>query len=327
MTTNRRQLLSFMSGALASTIITPAFGQKTEGWPEKSIRLIVPMNAGGAADIWARILVPSLGEALGRQLYVENHGGAGGLIGSKIVADAAPDGYTLLLSGMSSQVISPATNNSANDPLRDFTHIAYLGGPPLVFVVHPSLQVKTFENLIALLRSNKNIGYASPGFGTFSNLFAELLFKTEGLKLDHVPYKGASAAMADIIGGHVKIGCMTWTTAAPFIKAGSVLALAVSSSERIPDAAAVPTLKELGYPKLVETTWFALSGPARMPASIVQRINREVIKALTSPQVQKQLERDVLLTQPMSPQQFTEFVRGQIDLWGPIALEVSKSTR
>lgn len=286
MTINRRQLLSFMSGAVASSVIAPAFGQKAESWPDKPIRLIVPMSAGGAADIWARILVPSLGEALGRQLYVENHGGAGGLIGSKMVADAAPDGYTLLLSGMSSQVISPATNKSANDPLRDYTHIAYLGGPPLVFIVHPSLQVSSFEGLLALLRNNKSIGYASPGFGTFSNLFAELLFKTEGLKLDHVPYKGASLAMADIIGGHVKIGCMTWTTAAPFIKAGTVLALAVSSFDRLPDAPDVPTLKELGYPNLVETTWFALSGPARMPPSIVDRLNLEVTKALASPQVQ-----------------------------------------
>lgn len=327
MTANRRQLLSFISGVLAGSVVSPASGQKAESWPEKPIRLIVPMSAGGAADIWARILVPSLGEAFGRQLYVENYGGAGGLIGSKMVAEAAPDGYTLLLSGMSSQVISPATNKSANDPVRDFTHIAYLGGPPLVFIVHPSLPVKTFEELIALLRSDKNIGYASPGFGTFSNLFAELLFKTEGLKLDHVPYKGASAAMVDIIGGHVKVGCMTWTTAAPYIKAGTVLALAVSSSERIPDAPDVPTLKERGYPKLVETTWFALSGPARMPPGIVERINQEVIKVLATPQVQKQLEREVLLTQAMTPQQVTEFVRGQIDVWGPIAREVGKNAR
>ncbi len=327
MTANRRQLLSLISGAMISSVTAPAFGQKAEGWPDKPIRLIVPMSAGGAADIWARILVPSLGEALGRQIYVENHGGAGGLIGSKIAADAAPDGYTLLLSGMSSQVISPATNKSANDPLRDYTHIAYLGGPPLVFIVHPSLQVNSFEGLLALLRSNKSIGYASPGFGTFSNLFAELLFKTEGLKLDHVPYKGASLAMADIIGGHVKIGCMTWTTAAPSIKAGTVLALAVSSLDRLPDAPDVPTLKELGYSNLVETTWFALSGPARMPRSIVDRLNLEVTKALTSPQVQNQLKRDVLLTQTMTPEQFTEFVRSQIELWGSIAREVSKIPR
>lgn len=313
---------------MAGAALCPTFVAHADDWPVKPIRLIVPMNAGGAADIWARIIVGPLSEALGQQLYVENHGGAGGLLGSKLVADAEPDGSTLLLSGMSSQVVSPVTNKAATDPMSGFTHIAYLGGPPLVLIVHPSLGVKDFKSFIALLHSEKQLlGYASPGFGTFSNLFAELLFKTEQVKLDHVSYKGASAAMVDVIGGHVKIGCLTWTTAAASIKAGSVIALAVSSAERLADAPNVPTLKELGYPNLVETTWFAVSGPAKMPKAIVDRLNRDIIKALATPQVRKQMEQDVLLTQPMTPQQFTNFVQHEIDQWGPVAQQVSKANR
>ena len=325
---NRRQLLSFAAWMAAGATLCPTVGASADDWPAKPIRLIVPMNAGGAADIWARIIGPPLSEALGQQLYVENHGGAGGLLGSKMAAEAAPDGYTLLLSGMSSQVVSPATNKSAIDPMRGFTHIAYLGGPPLVMIVHPSLGVKDFQGLLTWLRAQKEtVSYASPGFGTFSNLFAELLFKTEKLKLDHVSYKGASAAMVDVIGGHVKIACMTWTTAAASIKAGTVVALAISSGERLADAPDVPTLKELGYPNLVETTWFALSGPARMPSAVVERLNGEVIKAMATPQVRKQMEQDVLLTEPMTPKQFTDFVQREIDQWGPIARQIVNSKR
>ena len=310
-------MLFSVSGALAAD------------WPAKPVRIIVPYAAGGNADVWARIIAEPLGEAFGEQFYVENRGGAGGLIGSQAVAKAEPDGYTLLLSGIGSQVISPViVQNDSVDTMRDYTHIAYLGGPPFVFVVHPSLGVKDFKDFISALKNRTDsVGYASPGIGSFGNLLAELLAKTERLNLVNVPYKGAAPAMLDVIGGHVKIGCVTWTSAVPHIRAGSVTPLAVSSSERLADFPDVPTLKELGYPELVATTWFGLSGPAGMQKDIVERLNREVIKVLAQPRVQKQMQQEALLTRPMTPQQFTDFVRTEIDKWGPIAEQIGKSGR
>lgn len=313
---------------LAGTLFSVA-GSQAADWPAKPVRIIVPYAAGGNADVWARIVAEPLGEAFGEQFYVENRGGAGGLIGSQAVAKAEPDGYTLLLSGIGSQVISPViVQNDGVDAMRDFTHIAYLGGPPFVFVVHPSLGLKDFKDFVAAMRKRTDsIGYASPGTGSFGNLLAELLAKTEQLNLVNVPYKGAAPAMLDVIGGHVKIGCVTWTSAVAHIRARSVIPLAVSSPERLADFPDVPTLQELGYPELVAATWFGLSGPTGMPKDILNRLNREVIKTLAQQQVLKQLQRDALLIQAMTPRQFTDFVQTEIDKWGPIAERMGKSGR
>ena len=312
---------------MAGAALCPTSVAHADDWPVKPIRLIVPMNAGGAADIWARIIVGPLSEALGQQLYVENHGGAGGLLGSKLVADAEPDGSTLLLSGMSSQVVSPVTNKAATNPMSGFTHIAYLGGPPLVLIVHPSLGVKDFKSFIALLHSEKQLlGYASPGFGTFSNLFAELLFKTEQVKLDHVSYKGASAAMVDVIGGHVKIGCLTWTTAAASIKAGSVIALAVRRRSVLP----TPPMFRRSRSWAIPTS----SRPPGLRCPVPPRCRRRSSIASTGISSRRWQRRRsasrwnrMVLTQPMTPQQFTNFVQHEIDQWGPVAQQVSKANR
>ena len=325
----RRQVrFVFWAIVWAATVI-PAFGAKADDWPAKPVRIIVPYAAGGNADVWARIIADPLSEAFDQQFYVENRGGAGGLIGSQAVAKAKPDGYTLLLSGIGSQVISPViSQNGGVDTMHDYTHIAYLGGTPFVFVVHPSLGVKDFKDFISWLKNRKDsVDYASPGPGTFGNLLAELLSKSEQLNLVNVPYKGAALAMLDVIGGHVKIGCVTWTSAVPHIRAGSVIPLAISSSERLADFPDVPTLKELGYPKLVATTWFGLSGPAGMPKDIVDSLNGGVIAALALPRARKQMEQEALLTRPMTSRQFTDFVQTEIDKWGPIAELVDKNNQ
>jgi tripartite-type tricarboxylate transporter receptor subunit TctC len=327
MIVDRRQFVFFAGRITAAAALFSAFGAKADDWPRKPVRIIVPYAAGGSADVWARIIADPLGVALGQPFYVENRGGAGGLIGSQAVVNAEPDGYTLLLSGIGSQVISPVINKSASvDSMRDYTHIAYLGGPPFVFVVHPSLGLKNFKELVSLLKSRKEeVGYVSPGLGTFGNLLAELLGKIEQVKLDHIPYKGAAPAMVDLVGGHVKIGCVTLTSAAPHIRAGSVVPLAMSSPERLTDFPDVPTLKELGYLDLVATTWFALSGPSGLPNDIVERLNREVIRTLDAPGARRQMQQEDFLTQPMTPRQFTDFMRGEIAKWGPIAEQVIKS--
>jgi tripartite-type tricarboxylate transporter receptor subunit TctC len=266
-----------------------------------------------------------LSETLKQQFFVENRAGAGGVIGSQAVASSPPDGYNLVISGIASHVIAPSMNDKVGfDPIKDFTHIAYLGGPPIVLIVHPSLGVKTLKELTAKLKaSNESAGYVSPGPGTLGNLVAEYWGQKEKLKLDHIPYKGAAQAVTDLIGGHVKMGSMTFTTAHPHIKAGTVIPLAVSSNKRMVDYPDIPTFKELGYPDMVATTWFSVSGPAKLPKAIVDKLNSEIIKALDAPSVSQKLAQEQMETEKMSPEQFAKFVESEIVKWGPVAKTIS----
>lgn len=182
-------------------------------WPAKPVRIISPFAPGGTSNTLARLLAGELGERFGQVFFVENRAGAGGLFGSAAVAAADPDGGTFLISSIGTHVTSPATSpNPGYDPIRNFTHIAYLGGPPNVIVVHPSLGVTTFQELLAAARAD-TVSYISPGPGTIGHLVPELLARRENLKLTHLSYKGAGQAMTDLVGGHVKLGSVTWTAA------------------------------------------------------------------------------------------------------------------
>jgi tripartite-type tricarboxylate transporter receptor subunit TctC len=293
-------------------------------WPEKPVRIVAPFAPGGSADTLGRLVAEQLSSSFGQQFFVENRPGAGGLIGAAMVASSPPDGYNLVVSGIASHVIAPAINSNAGfDPINDFSHIAYFGGPPIVFIAHPSLGVKSLRELLALARnSNEPMGYVSPGAGTLANLVAEYFSRKENIKLEHIPYKGAAQAVTDLIGGHVKLGSMTWTTAHAHIRAGNVVPLAVSSAKRLADFPDVPTFKELGYDDLVAVTWFSLSGPANLPTDIVLRLNQETIKALDKAEIRTRLAQESMETEPMSAADFTQFVENESKKWGPIARSV-----
>jgi tripartite-type tricarboxylate transporter receptor subunit TctC len=294
-------------------------------WPSKPVRIVSPFAPGGTSDTLGRLLAEQLSEKFGQQFFVENKGGAGGLIGSAAVAGAEPDGYTFVISSVGTHVTSPATStNPPYDPLRDFSHVAYIGGPPNVIVVHPSLGVKTFQELIAVARENRNpVNYISPGPGTVGHLVPELLGRKDDLKLAHVSYKGAGQAMTDLVAGHVKLGSVTWSSAVAQIRAGSVLPLAVSSARPMPGFPAVPTMAALGYPDLVATTWFGFSGPAGVSKDIIARLNASVVNALDAPVVRKRLEAEGIETEKMSADEFTGFVGREIAKWTPIAKSVA----
>jgi tripartite-type tricarboxylate transporter receptor subunit TctC len=311
--------------ALAAVAVTgSSTAVQAADWPTKPVRIVAPFAPGGSADTLGRLVAEQLSSTLGQQFFVENKPGAGGVVGSAMVATAVPDGYTFVVSGIASHVIAPATNaNAGFDPIKDFTHVAYFGGPPIVFIAHPSLGVKSLQEVLALAKAAKeSMGYVSPGAGTLGNLVAEYFARKEGLKFDHIPYKGAAQAVTDLIGGHVKLGSMTWTTAHAHIRAGTVVPLAVSSSKRLADFPDVPTFKELGYDDLVAVTWFSLSAPANMPADIVQKMNEETIKALDTAEVRRRLEQESMETERMSPDEFTKFVESENKKWGPIAKSV-----
>ena len=291
-----------------------------QAWPAKPVRIVVPFAPGGTADTLGRLVAQRLAESFKENFVIENRGGAGGVIGSELVAKAAPDGYTLLVSGVASHCIAPAlSRNFPFDPLRDFTHIALFGGPPGVLVVHPSLPVRDLKEFIAYAKAEDGkLAYGSPGNGTQGHLIAEQLKQVAGIQMTHVPYKGASLAVADLIAGHLKVTSTTLTTAATQIKAGRARALAVSSVKRVPDFPDVPTFGELGYPELAAAIWFSLSGPPGMPPEIVARLNSEVRRILKLPEVRERLRPEGIEPGDLDPQQFAAFLASELKRWGPI---------
>jgi len=309
-------------GALALLAASPLAAR--DDWPTRPVRIIAPSTPGGAADTFARLLADNLDDMLRERFYVENRAGAGGLIGAQATARAEPDGYTLVTSSIGYHVIAPAMSaNPGFDPLRDFTHIAYLGGPPNVLVVHPALNVRSLDQFLAVARREK-LAFVSPGVGSHGHLVSEAFAQMAGIEMQHVPHKGAANAMMDLIAGNVKVATMTWTTAIGQIRAGQVIPLAVSSSGRLREFPDLPTFRELGYPNLVTLTWYALSGPAGLPAEVVQKLNGAVARMLELPEVRARLDRDAVETRPMRPEEITQYMASEIDKWAPLARRVGQ---
>jgi tripartite-type tricarboxylate transporter receptor subunit TctC len=291
-----------------------------QAWPAKPVRIIAPFAPGGSADTLGRLVAQKLTEAFKENFVVENRPGAGGVIGSDYVAKAAPDGYTLVVSGVASHAVAPALpRGTPYDPIKDFTHIALFGGPPAVLVVNPNVPAKDLGEFVALLKKEPGkYSYGSPGNGTHGQLVAELFKQLARVDMQHVPYKGASGAVADLIAGHIPAASTTLSTAAGQIHAGKARALAISTAQRLPDYPNVPTYAELGYKDLVAVIWFSLSGPARLPADIVQRLNAEVRKALEAPDVRQRLRPEGIEPGRLDAREFQAFVESEVRRWAPV---------
>ncbi len=303
--------------ALATMLAATAFAQT---WPAKPVRIVVPFAPGGTADTLGRMVAKGLGDSLGQSFVIENRAGAGGMIGSELVARSAPDGYTLVISGVASHAVAPALLSKVPfDSIRDFTHIALLGGPPSVFAVHPSVPVKQLQAFVALAKAKPGLfTYGSPGNGTHGHLLAELFRQLAGINITHVPYKGASGAMVDLLAGQIDAVSTTLTTAGPLIRVNRARALAISAAARLPDYADVPTFRELGYPELVATIWFSLSGPAGLSPEIANRLNTEVRRIMNLPEVRVRLRQEAIEAGALDPKAFTEFVAAEIKRWAPV---------
>jgi tripartite-type tricarboxylate transporter receptor subunit TctC len=323
-----RRAISLMLATILAALALPSWSASAAGWPDKPVRVVVPYAAGGANDLVGRVFADQLSKTFGQQFFVENRSGGSGTIGTEAVARAAPDGYTLIISGMPSHVLSPAMNHASFDPMKDFTHIAYLGGPPNVFVTHPTLGVSTFQELLALMkRTPGGVQYVSPGVGSVGNTVAEYIADKEHVKLVHIIYRGGGAAIQDLIAGQVKVGSMTLSTTLPHIQAGKLKAIAVSSDKRVPEFPDLPTLVELGYPDLVVRTWYSLSGPAKLPRDIVDKLNAAVNKALDVAEVQNRLKAEMVQTQAMTPEQITAFMQREVDRWAPTARRIAEQAK
>jgi len=313
--------------ALAVATSVLALPAAAEEWPTRPVRITAPFAPGGTADTLGRIAAEQLSEVFRQQFFVENRGGGGGIPASLAVARMEPDGYNFVVSGIATHAIAPAMNpNSGYDPVNDFTHVAYFGGPPIVFIVPKSLGVNSLPELVAFAKkNNEKLTFASPGAGTSGHLVAEYFAGKAGIGVEHVPYRGAAPGVMDVMAGHLRFGSMTWTTASGQISAGTVVPLAVTSAQRLKDFPNIPTFREQGY-DLVSTTWFSLSAPVGLPKDVTSAVNREVVKAFAKPEVQERLRTEQILTEPMTPDQFKKFVGDEYARWKPVAQQIGLKT-
>jgi tripartite-type tricarboxylate transporter receptor subunit TctC len=295
-------------------------------WPTRPVKIIVPFGAGGQSDLVARLIAQSLSETFKQQFYVENQGGGGGAIASKNTAKAEPDGQTLMITGMATHVLAPALQkNIGFDPIEDFTHIAYIGGSPSAFVVHPSAGVKTFEEFITWAKNTpEGIQYVSPGVGSGGNSVAEFFASRADISLVHVPHRGGNTAVSDLVAGHVKMGSLTWSTAREHVSAGTLVPIAVSSGEKVAGFPNIPTFKEKGYPDVVTTVWLSVSGPRGLPDEITKKLNEEVNRIIELPHVKEHLERDAFDIRLMSPAEVTQLMKSEYEKWVPAMRQALK---
>lgn len=307
-------------GISTACLILPA--ARAGQYPDRPIRFIVPFAPGGTADVLTRALGQKLGQRLGQPVIVENRPGASTAIGVKHAAMAAPDGYTILYGGVSSQVMNPLVNRVDFDPVKDFTPISLVNSLPLVLVVHPALPAADFAQFVALAKSRTEpITYASAGAGTSNHLAGELLKSAAGIPLLHVPYKSSAPALNDLLGGHVDAMFDLVLTSAPQARLGKVRPLAITSARRSPLLPDVPTLRELGLPEGEVDVWTGVFGPAGMPPAIVDRLHREIAAILQLPEVQQQFASLGALAEPSTPAQLEALLQSELVKWKRVVKE------
>ena len=310
----RRQCLR-VAGAGAAALAFPAFA----AYPDKTIKIIVTFAAGGASDIVARVVGEQLGKKLGQAVIVDNRPGAGGSVGGTAVVQSPPDGYTLMLSNSTPISIGPfALEKQPYDPLVDFTHIASVGSAPCVVMANPASGINTLVDLENAARKSGQLQFGSGGPASIGHIFGELMVRTMGVKMGHVPYRGGAPMTTDLIAGVIPIGIDVVTAFVPFFKSGQIRPLAVTSLQRSPLVPDVPTVVEAGYRKLVLDNFFGLTGPAKMPADLVTRLNTAMNEVLAQPEIKQRLLELGVTTTPGTPAQFNAFVRDQVTALAPL---------
>jgi tripartite-type tricarboxylate transporter receptor subunit TctC len=291
-----------------------------EHYPNHAIRMVVPSSAGGGADIVARIIAPKLAEKLGQQVVVDNRPGAGTLIGGDIVAKAPPDGYTLLMA-ISTLATNPVIyKKMPYDALRDLAPVTQVASLPNILVVHPSVPVKTAQELIAFARAHpKQLSYGSPGTGTNPHLAMELFCSMAKVGMVHIPYKGSAPAVIDLVAGHITVMAATALTGIPHVRSGRLRALAVTSDKRTAAAPEVPTIAEAALPGYDAVQWYGVLAPAHTPAEIVTKLHAEIARILQLPDVKDRLLGDGADPVGNTPDEFARFIRAETTKWTKVA--------
>lgn len=305
---------------VAGAVLAAASSSRAQApWPSAPIRFVVPFAPGGTTDIMARLVGERLQARLGVPVVIENRPGAGATVGTLAVAQAAPDGQTLVMSNIASHAISPALyRNVRYDPIKDFAHIAMVTVNPSVMVANPRFEAQSLGEYIALAKARPGrVDYATSGAGSSNHMIGVRLALAAGIELTHIPYRGAGPAMTDVIAGVVGVMFDSLPSASAHIRAGSVKALAVSGAERSPAFPNVPTFREQGV-DIVSYSWFGVSAPAGTPGAIVERLNHEVRAIIAEPAVAARLNDLGGSPRDWSAAEFTAFVKREVETWAPV---------
>jgi tripartite-type tricarboxylate transporter receptor subunit TctC len=316
------RLLMLFLAMLSCLVVTVSSVQAQQPYPVRPIRLIVPSSPGGGTDITARIMTSKLSEVLGQQVIIENKAGAGTMIGSEAAARATPDGYTLLM-GLSPLAINPAMYKKVTyDAIKDFAPISLVVKCPNVLIVNPSLPVKSVKELIAYSKAQPGkMNFASAGIGTSPHLSMELFLSMTGLKMVHVPYKGAGPAVIDVVSGYVSVSTLSIPTVVSYIKSGRLRALGVTSDKRTIGVPDIPTIDEEGVPGYEALQWYGMLAPAGTPREIVTKLHGAIIQVLKDPGVRKLLINDGSEPIGTTPEEFSAFIRSETDKWAKVVRE------
>lgn len=306
---------------VAGLLAVIGFGAQAAGtYPSKPITMVVPFPAGGTTDVLARVVGQELSKAWGQQVVIENRGGAGGNIGSDVVAKSKGDGYTLLMGTVGTHGINVSLyKKMPYDAVKDFTPITQVAAVPNILVVHPSVPVHSVKELISYAKKNPGkLSFASSGNGTSIHLSGELFKTMTGVEMTHVPYKGSAPAVRDLLGGQVHLMFDNMPSAYPHVQAGKLRGLAVTTAKRSPAAPDLPTIAEAGVPGFEATSWFGILAPAGTPKAIVTKLNKEIVRILHDPEISKQLRARGAEPVGSTPEEFAAHIKAEIEKWGKV---------
>lgn len=316
----RRTLLRAAPAWLPAALAGLPGLSRAQGYPEKVIRYIVPVSAGGGSDMVGRTVTERWGKVLGQTFVVDNQGGGGGVIACQNTLNAAADGYTLMQGYVATHGTAPATRKLPYDPVKDFTPIGMIGATPNVLVIDPKLPVKDFKEFVAYLKAHQGkVSYGSAGAGSLTHLTMELLAQQLGTPMVHIPYRGIAPALTDAMGGQTQAVFPGLAAALPHIKGGRIRAIAVTGNTRAPQLKGVPTLDELGLKNFDAVQWYGVVGPARMPPAVVQKLNETLATVLRAPDLREKLSGEAVEPMVMSSAEFGAYIQRDVARWTALA--------
>jgi tripartite-type tricarboxylate transporter receptor subunit TctC len=312
--------MAFIAAALGLSLVAAHTLVQAQPYPTRPIRFIVPNAAGGTTDLVARTVAQKMSEAIGQQLIVDNRPGSGGIVATEMVAKSTPDGYTLLMATIGNIAISPHLYPKLGyDALRDFSAITQLASAAYMLIAHPAVPARNVKELVAAAKSQPGqLNYASAGSGTGSHLAAELFRSVAGVDIVHVPYKGGTPGLLDVIAGNVQIMFNGIPSSMPHLKTGRVKAFAVTTPARSPAAPELPTIAESGYPGAESTSWTGVLAPAGTPGTIVTSLHAEFTKVLQHPDIKARLLADGAVPVGSTPPQFAQYIKSEFAKWGKV---------
>jgi tripartite-type tricarboxylate transporter receptor subunit TctC len=312
----------FRAMTALAVVLGCAGGAQAQGWPNRPIRMIVPYTPGGYTDLMARLVGQKISDALGQPIIFENKPGANAIIGTDVVAKAAPDGYTF-----GTVIAAHAVNATLNpklpyDTLKDFSYVSLMSVAPLIMIAHPSLPANNVQELIALAKAKPGeLNFASSGVGAAAHLTMEMFKSRTGIDMLHIPYKGTAGALQDVIGGRINVMFDVVGPLMPQVRSGLAKSIVVTAKDRIPAASDVPTMAEQGVPDFVSGTWAGIIAPAGTPKEIVDRVSAEAKKALADPALKDKLVEQGIVAVGSTPEEFRAFVEEEIGRWGKVITE------